>query len=384
LELVAPGTFPFASRQQAGRDVFEDQRFSIARGFGPVRAITVLPGIPNSARLDDIGEPPLDDGAILARTLALGVCGTDREIVAGEYGEAPPASKRLVLGHESFGEVMSAPPSSGFAQGDLVVGIVRRPDPVPCAACAAGEWDMCRNGQYTERGIKARHGFGAERFRIEPEFAIKIDAALGPLGVLMEPTSIVAKAWDHIERIGRRFNSWQPRRLLVTGSGPIGLLAALLGVQRGYDTHVLDRGRDQAKAALIHKLGATHHAGGLDQLGEMAADVIMECTGGPNVIAGVLGRSAPSGIACLLGLGGDHAATFDIGRFNRAMVLDNDVVFGAVNANRLHYEMAARALARADCVWLGGLISRRVPLARWYEALEYHPGDIKVVVDFDS
>jgi threonine dehydrogenase-like Zn-dependent dehydrogenase len=355
--------------------------FFNARESGPVRAITVLPGVPNSARLDDIAEPPPSDGAVLVRTLALGVCGTDRDIIAGEYGEAPSASERLVLGHESFGEVMSAPPASGLAAGDLVVGIVRRPDPVPCPACASGEWDMCRNGRYTERGIKARHGFGAERFRIEPEFAIKIDPALGLLGVLMEPTSIVAKAWDHIERIGRRFNSWQPRQLLVTGSGPIGLLAALLGAQRGYEVHVLDRGRDQAKIALIRDLGATHHAGSLDQI-EVAPDVIVECTGAPAVIAAVLGRSAPSGIICLAGLGGNHAMAFDVGRFNRTMVLDNDVVFGAVNANRRHYEMAMRALTAADRDWLGRLISRRVPLARWHDALEHHPGDIKVVVDF--
>ena len=195
-----------------GRKALNNNAFrNCTKGLCLLRAITVLPGVPNSARLDDIAEPPLDDGAILVRTLALGVCGTDREIVAGDYGDAPPGSERLVLGHESFGEVIEAPPSSGFAAGDLVVGIVRRPDPAPCPACAAGEWDMCRNGQYTERGIKARHGFGAERFRIEPEFAVKIDPALGALGVLMEPASIVAKAWDHIERIGRRFNSWQPK-----------------------------------------------------------------------------------------------------------------------------------------------------------------------------
>ena len=227
-----------------------------------MRAITVLPGVPHSARLDDIAEPPHDDGAILVRTLALGVCGTDREIVAGDYGDAPPGNERLVLGHELFGEVIEAPPSSGFAPGDLVVGIVRRPDPAPCPACASGEWDMCRNGQYTERGIKARHGFGAERFRIEPEFAVKVDPALGDLGVLMEPASIVAKAWDHIERIGRRFNSWQPTTARSSPAPvPIGLLAALLGVQRGYEVHVLDRGRDQAKVAMIRDLGAHHHAG---------------------------------------------------------------------------------------------------------------------------
>ena len=347
-----------------------------------MRAITVIPGVPDSARLDDIAEPSSDDGVVLVRTLALGVCGTDREIVSGEYGEAPSGSRRLVLGHESFGEVIEAPPSSGFSAGDFVVGIVRRPDPVPCPACAAGEWDMCRNGRYTERGIKGRHGYGAERFRVEPEFAVKIDLALGLYGVLMEPASIVAKAWDHIERIGQRFNAWRPQRLLVTGSGPIGLLAALLGAQRGYEVHVLDRHTDGPKPQLIRDLGGHHHAGSLEDAAAIEADVVIECTGAPAVIAAMLGRTAPSGILCLAGIGGDHTVEFDVGRFNRTLVLDNDVVFGVVNANRMHYKMAADALTRADPDWLSRLISRRVPLARFPEALEHRPGDIKVIVDF--
>jgi threonine dehydrogenase-like Zn-dependent dehydrogenase len=63
-------------------------------------------------------------------------------------------------------------------------------------------------------------------------------------------------------------------------------------------------------------------------------------------------------------------------------VLDNDVVFGSVNANRRHYELAAKTLLRADKAWLSRLITRRVPLERWHEALEPRPGDIKVVIDF--
>jgi glucose 1-dehydrogenase len=176
-----------------------------------MRAITLLPGVANSARLDEVPDPPLEDGPILVKTLALGVCGTDREIISGQYGDPPPGQQRLILGHESFGEVEEAPEGSGFKRGDRVVGIVRRPDPVPCPACAVGEWDMCRNGQYTERGIKARNGYGAERFRIEREFAVKVDPALGNLGVLLEPTTVVAKAWDHTERIAARLAP-RPRR----------------------------------------------------------------------------------------------------------------------------------------------------------------------------
>ena len=236
----------------------------------------------------------------------------------GAYGEAPPGSDRLVLGHESYGEVIAAPPGGRFAVGDRIVGIVRRPDPVPCPACAAGEWDMCRNGQYTERGIKGLHGFGAERFRIEPSFAIKVDPALGDLGVLLEPTSVVAKAWDHIERIGRRFHSWEPRRLLVTGAGPVGLLAALMGMQRNYEVYVLDRAKDGPKPALVRDLGALYLTGTIDDVVELAPDVIIECTGAPALIAGVLGRTAPerdrlpaSASAAIT------RSTFDFGQFNK-------------------------------------------------------------------
>jgi threonine dehydrogenase-like Zn-dependent dehydrogenase len=348
-----------------------------------MRAITVTPGGANSARLDDMPPPPPGDGAILVRTLALGVCGTDREIIAGEYGASPPGQNRLVIGHESLGRVEDAPAQSGFAAGDLVVGIVRRPDPVPCPACAVGEWDMCRNGRYTERGIKERHGFGAELFRIEPDFAIKIDPALGILGVLVEPTSIVAKAWDHTERIGARSRAWQPRTVLVTGAGPIGLLAAMMGRQRGLDVHVLDHNTDGPKPALVRDLGATYHANGMAQIDGLAPDVLIECTGAPAVIRDVLGRTAPDGIVCLAGVTAPgHAFQFDIGGYNRTMVLNNETVFGTVNANHRHYAMAADALARADRDWLARLITRRVPIARWAEALEHRSDDIKVIIEF--
>src|SRR5712691_1817460 len=223
-----------------------------------MRAITLQPAVKDSARLDEVPEPPAADGPILVRTLALGVCGTDREIVAAEYGEAPPGHRRLILGHESLGIVQEAP-AGAIKAGDHVVGIVRRPDPVPCPACAAGEWDMCRNGRYTERGIKDRHGFGAERFRIEPEFAIKVDPDLGVLGVLLEPASIVAKAWDHTEGIGRRSRAWKPRTMLVTGAGSIGLLAALIGAQRGREVPVLDQNDKGLTRPLVHGLGGKLH-----------------------------------------------------------------------------------------------------------------------------
>jgi glucose 1-dehydrogenase len=163
-----------------------------------MRAVTVLPGQKGSVALTDMPEPPEHDGPILVGTLAVGICGTDLEIINGDYGSAPPGQERLILGHESLGRVIEAAPGSGFGAGDLVVGIVRRPDPVPCPACASGDWDMCTNGRYTERGIKARHGYASERYRIRPEYLVAVDPALGTLGVLLEPATVVAKAWDHV------------------------------------------------------------------------------------------------------------------------------------------------------------------------------------------
>jgi threonine dehydrogenase-like Zn-dependent dehydrogenase len=345
-----------------------------------MRALTVRPGEANSLELDDVAVPPLSDGAVLVRALALGICGTDREIIAGHYGGAPPGHDRLIIGHESLGRVDDAPADSKFRRGDLVVGIVRRPDPVPCEACAVGEWDMCRNGRYTERGIKQRNGYGSEQFRVEPDFLIKLDPTLDKLGVLLEPASVVAKTWEHVGRIGDRNSFWKPRIALVTGAGPVGLLAALLGAQRGLEMHVLDRVNDGLKPELVRALGATYHSG---DLGALKPDIVIECTGAGTVVLDVIGRVAPDGIVCLAGVSaGGHTVNFDIGNLNRKIVLENGTVFGSVNANRRHYRAAAEALAKADKSWLARLITRQVPLGRWREALELHEDDIKVVMEF--
>jgi glucose 1-dehydrogenase len=348
-----------------------------------MRAITVTPGLADSARLEDLPDPPVSEGSILVRALALGVCGTDREIISGEYGWAPPGQRRLVLGHESLGRVEQVSNGAELAAGDLVVGIVRHPDPVPCPACAVGEWDMCRNGRYTEHGIKERDGFGAERFRLKPEFAVRLDPSLGLLGVLLEPASIVAKAWDHTERIGHRARAWQPRTVMITGAGPIGLLAALMGAQRGLEVHVLNRHDARLKSDLVRELGGSFHTDGVAALDRVKPDILIECTGSAALIGDVLSRTASGGIVCLTGVTAPgHALDFDIGLYNRTMVLNNDTVFGTVNANRRHYEMAAEALARADKGWLARLITRRVPLDRWSEAIRHEPDDIKVVIEF--
>jgi threonine dehydrogenase-like Zn-dependent dehydrogenase len=345
-----------------------------------MKAITVEPGTAGSIRLEEVPEPEGAEGSVLAEAVALGVCGTDVEILNGDYGLPPTGRDRLVLGHESLGRVLGAPSESGLEPGQLVVAIVRRPDPVPCPSCGHGEWDMCTNGLYTEGGIWGRDGYGRERYLIEPEFTIPVDNRLGTLGVLLEPTTIVAKAWEQIERIGSRAY-FEPRHVLVTGAGPIGLLAALLGVQRGLDVHVLDRVTEGPKPDLVRDIGATYHTD--MQEAPHGADIVVECTGVAEVMLAVRRDVSPNAIICVTGVPASGGTLeVDVAALGREMVLRNEVVFGSVNANRRHYEAAAGALADADRSWLERLITRRVPLDHWEQAFERDANDVKTVIDF--
>jgi glucose 1-dehydrogenase len=346
-----------------------------------LRALTVRPGTAGTARVDELPDPTPTGTELLVEGLALGICGTDREIAAGDYGWAPPGRDRLIAGHESLGRVRQAPAGSDFRDGDLVVGVVRRPDPVPCGACGHGEFDMCRNGRYTERGIKEIDGYAAELWTVETDYAVRLDPRLAEVGVLMEPTSVVAKAWQQVEAVGAR-SYYDPRRVLITGAGPIGLLAALLGVQRDLDVHVLDQVTGGPKVDAVTALGATYHHDPIAEVaGRLQPDIVIEATGVGSVVFGAIANTAAYGITCLTGVSTPgRRIGVDAGATNREIVLDNDVVIGSVNANLLHYAAAADALAKAESDWLRRLITRRVPLEDFADALTARPDDIKVVL----
>jgi threonine dehydrogenase-like Zn-dependent dehydrogenase len=345
-----------------------------------MKAITVEPKKPGSVRLEDIPEPDIREGSVLVEAIAAAVCGTDIEIAEGKYGWAPPGKTRLVLGHESLGRVIDPGPRSLLKKGDLVAGLVRRPDPVPCPNCAVGESDMCRNGQYTERGIKEIHGFMSERWRIEPEYAIKVDPSMGILGVLLEPTTVIIKALEQVLAVGQRA-FWEPKTVLVTGAGPIGLLAAGVTSLGGYEVHVLDRVAAGLKPELVRALGATYHTGSVLDLG-FEPDVIVECTGVGSVIADSVQKIGAGGVLCLTGVGAGGVTTRAVGDMAAAAVLKNNVIVGSVNANKRHWYRAGDALARADRKWLGRLITRREKPENFKQALERRPDDIKVVIQF--
>ncbi|GAA4879753.1 alcohol dehydrogenase catalytic domain-containing protein [Saccharopolyspora cebuensis] len=320
----------------------------------------------------DLPEPSPAEGELLVEAVALGVCGTDREVLAGRIGRPPPDRNWYVLGHESLGRVVRAPEGSGFAPGDLVTGIVRRPDPLPCPLCAVGRFDLCENGRYAERGIQGLDGYGAQRFPLEPEYAVGVADALGGLGVLVEPTSVVAKAWQRIDHVVQR----PLRRALVLGAGPIGLLAALLGVQRGLEVHVVDRVVGGPKQRQARALGAEYHASP-EGLGRF--DAVLECTG--VLVPEAVEHTAAAGGAVLIGHGGG-SRTLDLAAFNDDLLGGNKAVLGSVNSRREHFAAAHDALCAADPDWLAGLVTCTVPLEQWGVAFETGPDDIKSIITF--
>lgn len=337
-----------------------------------MKAALIVPGKPELASVVSWPVPVPEPGELLVAGLLVGVCGTDVEIVRDGFGTTPPGRSDMVLFHESLGRVLVA--SGDFAVGDLVAGVVRRPDPVPCSACAASAWDFCRNGRYTERGIKELDGYGMRRWTVASRFAIKLDPTLGDLGVLTEPCSVVAKAWAQAELLCHR-SFVDPRSAVVTGAGPIGLLAALLGVQRGLAVHVVDRATSGPKPDLVRALGAEYYTS-IEAV--PAVDVAIECTGVPSLVSAVAQRAAVTVLTGLSGSADPVPAFFD------ALVMGNRAVVGSVNAGLADYQRAAAALSAADRSWLGGLITRRVPLERFVDAFEKSPDDVKVVVELGA
>lgn len=350
-----------------------------------MKALTVQPGVKGSLAVVEVDEPKPADDELLVEGIVIGVCGTDHELNGGNYGWAPPGSDRLIIGHESHGRVLSAPAGSGFAEGDIVAGVVRRPDPVPCGACGNGEFDMCRNGQYVERGIKEVNGFASQRWVVKKDFVVKVAPELGSSGALMEPTSVVAKGWDQVDKVGKR--GWfEPKSVVVTGAGPVGLLAALIGQERGLEVHVVDVMTEGQKPDLVKKLGGTYHSGSFtDILGQVQPDIVMETTGVAGLVSGALAKIKPYGIVCLLGMHDPQQGDpIDMASIGKQMVLDNGVVVGSVNANVGHWRTAADTLARAPQEWLASLISRTVPLSKATDAFERQPNDVKVLIDLQA
>jgi threonine dehydrogenase-like Zn-dependent dehydrogenase len=338
-----------------------------------MQALVVEPGVPHSARIEQVADP--NGAGVLIRVLEVGVCGTDREIAEGHFGVAA-SGNRLVIGHELLGVVERD--DHGFERGQLVGAIVRR-SCGHCLACDEGAPDSCLTGDYEERGITRLDGFARELVIEDPTQLIPVPTALGRLGVLAEPTSICARALRHALSIGGR-QPWILQRALVVGGGAIGTLMTMLLRLEGVDVWTASL---EPRNEIVEQLGAHYvQAAEIDQLGKF--DVVVEAAGNAQLMADALGLLRRSGVACLLGIDGrEQTVSLDGRTVGYDTVLENRVLFGSVNANRVDWLAAVDALDRAAAQHrdaLERLVGLRAPLDRFADAFAFTGGKATLVV----
>jgi threonine dehydrogenase-like Zn-dependent dehydrogenase len=338
------------------------------------------------------------------RVLDVGVCGTDREICAFEYGTPPAGHSHLVIGHESLSRVEEV--GAGVTQvrpGDLVVTMVRRPCPhAHCGACPQGRQDFCFTGDFEERGIKQRHGFMTEQIVEHEQYLVPVPEALREVGVLVEPLTIAEKAliqlWDVQERLpwlcphrpGK--NHGHCRRALVLGAGPVGLLGAMALRARDFETIVYAREKaPNVKSALAEQIGARYVSSqdvAPDQIEESfgAIDVVYEAAGASRLAFEVMGEMGANSVFIFTGVPGRKApVSVDTDLLMRNLVLKNQIVFGTVNAGRDAFEAAVADVADFLKRWpeaTRALISGRHPVEKARDLLLGKSGGIKHVLQF--
>jgi threonine dehydrogenase-like Zn-dependent dehydrogenase len=339
-----------------------------------MKAIAVHPGKPGSIHLADVPMPRVADvpggRGVLVKVLRVGVDGTDKEINAAEYGAAPPGDDFLVLGHESFGRVVEVGPAvRGLAPGDYVVATVRRPG--GSLYDKIGTYDMTTDSTYYERGINLRHGFLTEYVVDDPEYLVKVPAALHEVGVLLEPMSVVEKGIEQAWEVQRRLKVWRPERAAVVGAGPLGLLATLALRLRGLDVTTFARTEPPtANSRLVEAIGAryvsTRRLSLVDGAKEHGPfDLIFEATGVSSVVFEGMEALGPNGVLVLTGIsGGNRTVEVPGDRILLGFVLGNKVAVGSVNANRVYFERGVLDFALAQSQypgWLEQMLTHPVP-----------------------
>ena len=348
-----------------------------------MRAAIVTPGKARSLRVADVPSPRRKPDECLVRVLEVGICGTDRDIDAGRYGEAPPGSDYLIDGHESLGEVSEGPTLTG----ELVVAMVRRPCPERCIACRTGRADFCRSGNYEERGIRRRHGYLAEWYAEAPEYLIHVPRELRKFAVLLEPMSVVQKALREVYAIQRRM-PWEPKRVLITGAGSIGTLAACVARLKGLDVVTYSRGPARgADHTIRRQLGATYVSSDDRKLADVGLfDIALDATGYSPLAWGAAEVLDVNGVLCMLSVtGGTKHVDIPSDALNDKLVLGNRLLFGSVNAAREDFENGVRDFTELQQRWPGMMerfITRRLPLEKVRTALdERPPDDLKTIIE---
>lgn len=366
-----------------------------------MKAVAVIPGKPNSIHVAQLPKPSVDDirngRGVLMQVLRVGVDGTDKEINAAEYGQAPPGYEFLVIGHECFGRVLEVGPNVWeFRPGDYVVPTVRRPG--GSFYDSIGQYDMTSEDTYYERGINLRHGYLTEQFVEDPEYLVKVPQGLKHVGVLLEPTSIIEKGIVQAYEAQRRFKIWRPKRAAVMGAGTVGLLAALSLRMKGLDvTSFARQTGPSANRSLLEDIGVRYVSTKETAIQEAAVkygpfDLIFEATGASAVVFEAMQALGKNGVMVLSSVtGGNRTLEVPADMINLNFVLGNKLVVGTVNANREYFEAGVYDFCRAELEypgWLSKLLTHPVEGLDNYQEmmrlLTTEKGAIKVFVNVTS
>lgn len=366
-----------------------------------MKAIAIIPGTAGS-RIVDRPEPAITaQDEVKVKVIRVGICGTDRTEVSGGRADAPDGQKELVIGHEMFGQVVGLGSSvTRVKVGDFAVFTVRR-GCAQCPPCLMGRADMCQTGKYKERGIHGLDGYQTQFVVDKEQYIVSVPAELEPVGVLMEPLSIVEKAIDEAIRLqivrspeAAITPSWiVGTRCLVAGLGPVGLLACMVLRLRGADVYGLDVvDATTSRPKWLNVIGG-HYMDGrqvpADQVEKKvgAMDLIVDATGIAALEFNLLDALGRNGVYVITGIpGGDHPVQIQGAELVRQLVLDNQMMLGSVNAARGHFQMGADDLFQAHLRWgahIAALITNRYSFGQFAESVNHHsPETIKQVIEW--
>ncbi|HSD26687.1 MAG TPA: glucose 1-dehydrogenase [Vicinamibacteria bacterium] len=371
-----------------------------------MRAVAVVPGR-REVRLLATPEPRLQSPTdVRIRILEVGVCGTDKEICAFEYGLPPAGSDHLIIGHESLGEVVEVGGGvTAVRPGDLVVVMVRRPCArAECVPCRSGRPDFCSTGEFVERGISGVHGFMTEYVVEDERWLVPVPRSLREVAVLVEPLTIAEKAVIQVGQI----QSWLPwscashgesfcrlcHNAVVLGAGPVGLLGAMALASQGFRTFVYSREAEGgAKDALVRSFGAryvstetTPPAGLPERVGGI--DLVYEAVGLSRLAFDVMAQMGRNGVFLFTGVAALRGPQpLDTDTLMRNLVLKNQVALGTVNAGRDAFEAAVRDLGVFVERWpqaIRQVITGRYPIDAYRDLLLGRPGGIKNLIALAS
>lgn len=333
-------------------------------------------------------RPDPESGAVLVRTLRVGVDGTDHEVLSGSHGGFPEGEDHLILGHEAVGVVEDAN-GTALSEGDVVVPTVRRPPNGENEYFARDEPDMAPEGQYHERGIAGAHGFMSEYFTSPAETLVEVPPELADLGFLVEPISITEKAMEHA-RASRSAFEWTPESAFVLGNGSLGLLTlAMLDSEFDRLYCLGRRDRPDPTIELIEALGGTYVDSRETPVSDVAdvherMDLVYEATGYAKHAFESISALAPNGVAALLGVPDSWKFEVDGGDLHRELVLHNKALVGSVNSNVSHFRQAVDTLAALPSWFLDDLVTGVYGMDEFERAFADDDTTIKTAVEFGT